>query len=80
LDSGNRNSRLAALMFFSCDWVSPRYNKTALALQVKNAADGEPTSAHPEMVDFGSGQGRSEIEIDGVAVGATACVVALRRG
>jgi hypothetical protein len=30
------------------------------------------SSAHPEMVDFGSGQGRSEIE--------TAGVVALRRG
>jgi hypothetical protein len=32
---GNRNSHLAALMFLSCDWVSPRYNKAALALQVK---------------------------------------------
>ena len=37
-------------------------------------------SVHPEMVDFGSGQGRSEFAIDGVAVGATACVVVLRRG
>jgi hypothetical protein len=34
---------------------------------------------HPEMVDFGSVQGRSDMEIDGVAVLATACIAPLRR-
>jgi hypothetical protein len=37
-------------------------------------------SIHQEMVDFGSGLGRSEFETDGVAVSAKAGVAALRRG
>ena len=37
-------------------------------------------SAHPEMVDLGSGQGRSEFYTDGVAVVAKRRVARLRRG